>query len=112
AALWGRRCEECTGISAARDPAEIDAALDGCLAYLENEAWFYGVETAGAPGKPVVFFPHVIASVGRYLAPLADVPVGSWPPCLIPPPLESIVGLDAACKAARTQLAKWFGPPS
>jgi ethanolamine utilization cobalamin adenosyltransferase len=31
---------------------------------------------------------------------------------LIAPPLESIVGLDAACKAARTTLAKWFGPPS
>jgi ethanolamine utilization protein EutL len=103
---------ECIGIYAAKDPAEIDAALDGCLAYLEDEAWFYGVETAGAPGKPVVFFPHVIASVGRYLAPLADVPVGSSLAYLIAPPLESIVGLDAACKAARTNLAKWFGPPS
>jgi ethanolamine utilization protein EutL len=103
---------ECIGIYAAKDPAEIDAALEGCLAYLEDEAWFYGVETAGAPGKPVVFFPHVIASVGRYLAPLADVPVGSSLAYLIAPPLESIVGLDAACKAARTTLAKWFGPPS
>jgi ethanolamine utilization protein EutL len=103
---------ECIGIYAAKDPAEIDAALDGCLSYLESEAWFYGVETAGAPGKPVVFFPHVIASVGRYLAPLADVPVGSALAYLIAPPLESIVGLDAACKAARTTLAKWFGPPS
>jgi ethanolamine utilization protein EutL len=103
---------ECIGIYAARDPAEIDAALEGCLAYLENEAWFYGVETAGAPGRPVIFFPHVIASVGRYLAPLADVPVGSSLAYLIAPPLESIVALDAACKAARTRLAKWFGPPS
>jgi ethanolamine utilization protein EutL len=103
---------ECIGIYAARDPAEIDAALDGCLAYLESEAWFYGVETAGAPGKPVIFFPHVISSVGRYLAPLADVPVGSALAYLIAPPLESIVGLDAACKAARTTMAKWFGPPS
>ena len=31
---------------------------------------------------------------------------------LIAPPLESIVGLDAACKAANVRLAKWFGPPS
>jgi ethanolamine utilization protein EutL len=103
---------ECIGIYAARDPAEIDAALDACLSYLESEAWFYGVETAGAPGQPVVFFPHVIASVGRYLAPLADVPVGSALAYLIAPPLESVVALDAACKAARTRLAKWFGPPS
>ncbi|HEY2731814.1 MAG TPA: ethanolamine utilization microcompartment protein EutL [Polyangia bacterium] len=103
---------ECIGIYAAQDPAEIDAALEACLAYLETEAWFYAVETAGAPGRPVLFFPHVIASVGRYLAPLADAPMGSALAYLIAPPLESIVGLDAACKAARTTLAKWFGPPS
>jgi ethanolamine utilization protein EutL len=103
---------ECIGIYAARDPAEIDAALDACLAYLENEAWFYALETSGEPGRPVIFFPHVIASVGRYLAPLADVPEGSALAYLIAPPAESIVGLDAACKAASTRLAKWFGPPS
>jgi ethanolamine utilization protein EutL len=103
---------ECIGIYAAQDPAEIDAALDACLGYLENEAWFYAVETAEAPGRPVVFFPHVIASVGRYLAPLADAPVGGAVAYLIAPPLESVVGLDAALKAARTTLGKWFGPPS
>jgi ethanolamine utilization protein EutL len=103
---------ECIGIYAARDPAEIDAALDACLAYLEHEAWFYALETSGEPGRPVVFFPHVIASLGRYLAPLADAPEGSSLAYLIAPPAESIVGLDAACKAARTRLAKWFGPPS
>jgi ethanolamine utilization protein EutL len=103
---------ECIGIYAAQDPAEIDAALDACLDYLETEAWFYAVEIAGQPGRPVVFFPHVIASVGRYLAPLADAAVGSAVAYLIAPPLESIVGLDAACKAARTTLGKWFGPPS
>jgi ethanolamine utilization protein EutL len=103
---------ECIGIYAGRDPAEIDAALDACLAYLENEAWFYGVALAADPGRPVALFPHVIASVGRYLAPLADVPIGSPLAYLIAPPLESVVGLDAACKAGRVRLAKWFGPPS
>jgi ethanolamine utilization protein EutL len=103
---------ECIGVYAAQDPAEIDAALEACLAYLETEAWFYAVETAESPGRPVIFFPHVIASVGRYLAPLADAPPGSSLAYLIAPPLESIVGLDAACKAARSTLAKWFGPPS
>jgi ethanolamine utilization protein EutL len=103
---------ECIGIYAARDPAEIDAALDACLAYLESEAWFYAVAVADDPSRPVALFPHVLASVGRYLAPLADVPVGSPLAYLIAPPLESIVGLDAACKAGRVKLAKWFGPPS
>ena len=102
---------ECIGIYAARDPAEIDAALAACLAYLENEAWFYGVALAGA-AEPVAFFPHVVASVGRHLSVLAAVPVGRPIAYLIAPPLESIVGLDAACKAARVRVTKWFGPPT
>ncbi len=31
---------------------------------------------------------------------------------LIAPPIESIVALDAACKAGQVRVAKWFGPPS
>ena len=103
---------ECIGIYAARDPAEIDAALDACLAYLENEAWFYGVRAGRGPRRRWRSIPHVIASVGRYLAPLANVRVGSPLAYLIAPPLESVVGLDAACKAGRVRVAKWFGPPS
>jgi ethanolamine utilization protein EutL len=103
---------ECIGIYAGGDPAEVDAALEACVGYLENEAWFYAVETAGDPTRPVLFFPHVIASLGRYLAPLADVPVGSAMAYLIAPPLESIIGIDAACKVAPLRLARWFGPPS
>jgi ethanolamine utilization protein EutL len=103
---------ECIGIYAGREPAEVEAAMEACLAYLEHEAWFYAVEAAGHPTQPVIFFPHVIASLGRYLAPLADAPVGSAMAYLIAPPLESVVGLDAAAKAARVRLAKWFGPPS
>jgi len=102
---------ECIGIYAARDPAEIDAALAACLEYLENEAWFYGIGLAGA-AEPVAIYPHVVASVGRHLAALAGVPVGRPLAYLIAPPLESIIGLDAACKAARVRVTKWFGPPT
>ncbi|HEY4392810.1 MAG TPA: ethanolamine utilization microcompartment protein EutL, partial [Polyangia bacterium] len=102
---------ESIGIYAAHDPAEIDAALAACLAYLEDEAWFYGVPLAGA-ASPVAFYPHVVASVGRYLAAQANVRVGSALAYLIAPPLESVIALDAACKAARVRVAKWFGPPS
>ena len=102
---------ECIGIYAARDPAEIDAALAACLTYLENEAWFYAI-AAGSRGQDVVFYPHVVASTGRYLAPLAGVTVGAAMAYLIAPPLESIVGVDAACKAAAVRMTKWFGPPS
>jgi len=69
--------------------------------------WFYAVETAGA-GRPVIFFPHVIA---RWALPRAARrrPRGGALAYLIAPPLESIVGLDAACKAARTTLASGSG---
>ena len=103
---------ECIGIYAARDPAEIDAAVAACLAYLESEAWFYAIAVGGGGAQDVVFYPHVVASTGRYLAPLAGVAVGAAMAYLIAPPLESVVGLDAACKAANVRLAKWFGPPS
>lgn len=102
---------ECIGIYAARDPAEIDAALAACLQYLENEAWFYGIGLAGA-AEPVAIYPHVVASVGRHLSALAGVPVGRPLAYLIAPPLESMIGLDAACKAARVRVTKWFGPPT
>ena len=85
--------------------------MRACLADPENEAWFYAIAVGGA-GEDVVFYPHVIASTGRYLAPLAGISVGAAMAYLIAPPLESIVGLDAACKAANVRLAKWFGPPS
>ena len=107
---------ECIGIYAARDPAEIEAALGACLAYLENEAWFYAIAVGGAGraggGREVAFYPHVVASTGRYLAPLAGIAVGASMAYLIAPPLESIVGIDAACKAAEVRMTRWFGPPS
>jgi ethanolamine utilization protein EutL len=102
---------ECIGIYAARDPAEIDAALTACLAYLDDQAWFYAIGV-GAGGDDVVFYPHVVASTGRYLAPLAGVAAGAPIAYLIAPPLESIVGIDAACKAASVRMTRWFGPPS
>src|SRR3954470_8790422 len=54
---------ECIGIYAGRDPAEIDAAMRACLAYLEHQAWFYAIGVgAKGRGQDVVFFPHVVAS--------------------------------------------------
>ena len=104
---------ECIGVYAARDPAEIDAALDACLAYLENEAWFYAAATADDPDRPVALLP-ARDRVGRAATwrRWRTSRVGSPLAYLIAPPLESVVGLDAACKAGRVRVAKWFGPPS
>jgi ethanolamine utilization protein EutL len=99
---------EVIGIYAARDPDEIRAALDAAVRCLSEDAWFYSADDAGR----LCFFPHVVSAAGRYLAPLAGVAPGQPFAYLIAPPLESVVGLDAALKAAPVVLQKWFGPPS
>jgi ethanolamine utilization protein EutL len=99
---------EVIGVYAADDPAEIQAALTALERSLAESAWFYAADAAGQ----LAFFPHVVSSCGRYLAQLAGVPVGTPLAYLIAPPLESVVGLDAALKAAPVKLVKWFGPPS
>ncbi len=99
---------EAIGIYAARDPAEIAAALAACRRCLEEEAWFYAADARGE----LAFFPHVVRSVGSYLSQQAQIERGQPLAYLIAPPLESILALDAALKAAPVRLTKWFGPPS
>ena len=99
---------EVIGIYAAEDPDQIRAAVDACIGYLEREAWFYAADEQGR----LAFFPHVIASLGRYLSREAGMQPGQAMAYLIAPPAESILGLDAALKAAPVEIKKWFGPPS
>src|SRR5205807_8633770 len=91
---------EAIGVYAARDPDEIRAALDACLATLEREAWFYAADDAGA----LAFFPHVVRATGSYLSREAGIAIGAPMAYLIAPPLESMIGLDAALKAAPVKL--------
>jgi ethanolamine utilization protein EutL len=99
---------EVIGVYAGEDPDEVQAALRAATRCLEEDAWFYAADEQGA----LAFFPHVVASTGSYLSALAGVPAGSPLAYLIAPPLESVIGLDAALKAAPVTLQKWFGPPS
>jgi ethanolamine utilization protein EutL len=99
---------EAIGVYAARDPDEIRVALDACVATLEREAWFYAADRE----QKLAFFPHVVRATGSYLSKQAGVPEGAPIAYLIAPPLESMVALDAALKAAPVELKKWFGPPS
>ncbi|MEO7732645.1 MAG: BMC domain-containing protein, partial [Kofleriaceae bacterium] len=60
----GRLSGEILGVVGARDPEEIDQALDALLRCLEHDACFYD-----ADGKrTVTVFPHVITSLGEYLS--------------------------------------------
>lgn len=99
---------EVLGVYAAKDPAEIQAALEACVRCLEHDACFYAADAAGQ----LAIFPHVVRSTGRWLAKEAGIDVGAPLAYLVAPPLESMIGLDAALKVAPVTLKKWFGPPT
>jgi ethanolamine utilization protein EutL len=99
---------EAIGVLAAATPVEIESGLQATLRYLETRAWFYAADDAGT----LAFFPHVVPAAGRHLARLAGVAPGSALAYLIAPPIEALLGLDAALKVAAVRLQTFYGPPS
>lgn len=97
---------EMIGIVAGSSPDEIRSAFDAIEQKVAYNAYFEEL----APGHAI--YAHTVSSCGSYLAQTADVPVGSALAYVIAPPLEAIVGLDAALKAADVELKVFFGPPS
>lgn len=99
---------EILGVIAGPHPAEVAEGLWALRSALLEQICFY--KLAGTEGP--AFFPHVIGQLGRYLAPLAGVEPGTAMAYLIAPPVESVIAVDAALKAASVRLARWFGPPT
>lgn len=99
---------EFIGILSAPDPAEARSGLEAAIHYVENEAHFVSANDEGS----IVYFAHCISRTGSYLSAQAGVPEGTAMAYLISPPLEAIVGLDAAVKAADVELKVFYGPPS
>ncbi len=63
-------------------------------------------------GNTIPYFAHCIAQTGTYLSKMAEVPQGTPMAYLIAPPMEAMVGLDEALKAARVELKVFYGPPT
>lgn len=99
---------EILGVIAGEDIAEVDAGLQALIRCLESDACFYGANDDGSIGV----FPHVIASLGRYLSAQAGLAPGDPMAYLVAPPMEATIGLDAALKAADVRAVKVFPPPS
>lgn len=99
---------EIMGVLAGPNPAEVAEGLWALREALTSKIHFVTFEGTSGPA----FFPHVIAETGRYLAPLANLAPGRPLAYLIAPPVEAMVGLDAALKAADVKLQKFFGPPT
>ena len=99
---------EFIGILAGRNPAEVKCGLDAAIMYIERDACFYSANDEDS----IVYFAHCISRTGSYLSSEAGVPEGTAMAYLIAPPLEAMVGLDAALKAAQVELKVFYGPPS
>ena len=100
---------EIMGVLAGADPDEVAEGLAALRDYLDRAACFY-TPSQGA-NKPT-FFPHVIAETGSYLSRLAGIERGAPLAYLIAPPVEAMVALDAALKAANVEMKAFFGPPT
>ena len=99
---------EILGVIAGEDPDQVDAGLEALVRCLEHDACFHAANDAGT----IAVFPHVIASLGRYLSQAAGLQPGDPMAYLVAPPMEATLGLDAALKAADVRAAKIFPPPT
>ncbi|WP_391205723.1 ethanolamine utilization microcompartment protein EutL [Psychrobacillus sp. L4] len=99
---------EFIGIIAGPSPEEVKSGLDSIRITVENDAYFEAIND----DENHALYSKVISSCGSYLAGVAGVHEGQSLAYLIAPPLEAIVGLDAALKAADVQVCEFFAPPS
>ena len=95
---------EVIGILSAATPGAARSGMEAALSALTRIGF---EEVQGVP-----FLAHTVSSCGSFLAAEAGVAVGAALAYLIAPPLESMVGLDAALKASDVRLCKLYAPPS
>lgn len=99
---------EVIGVLAGPNPDEVTAGLRAAVAFLEGGVGFRSANEDDS----VVYFAHTVSRTGSYLARAAGMPEGQALAYLIAPPLEAVVGLDEALKAADVRLALLYEPPS
>lgn len=103
-----RLAGEFIGILSGPDPAEVRAGLEAAAQFIQNEAHF----VSACDDDSVVYYAHCISRTGSYLSAQAEVPEGTAMAYLIAPPMEALLGLDAALKAAQVELKVFYGPPT
>lgn len=99
---------EIMAILAGPTPEEVSSGLQASIEYMQNEALWYSANAEGS----IAFFPHVISRAGAYLSKTAGVALGSPLAYLVAPPMEGLVALDSALKAAAVTIATLTMPPS
>lgn len=99
---------ECIGILAGPDPEQVRSGLQAAVELLGGGCGFRRADAGGS----VVYFSHCVSRTGSYLSALAQVPEGTALSYLIAPPMEAVMGMDAALKAAQVDLKLFYGPPT
>lgn len=99
---------EFIGILGGATPSEVKSGLEVAIRMINEGPAFYSVDEAGEQA----YFAHTISRTGTYLSKLAGINPGEPLAYLIAPPLEAMVGLDAALKAADVRLCVFYGPPT
>ena len=99
---------EVIGILAGPNPAEVSSGLRAAVEFMDSGVGFRSANEDDS----IVYFAHTVSRTGTYLSKISGVREGEALAYLIAPPLEAVVGLDEAMKAADVELVALFEPPS
>ena len=99
---------EVIGILAGPNPSEVSSGLSAAVRFLESGVGFRSANEDNS----VAYFAHTVSRTGSYLSKTAGVKEGEALAYLVAPPLEAMVGLDEALKAADVELVALFEPPT
>lgn len=99
---------EVIGVIAGPTPAEVASGLRGAESFIESGVGFCSANEK----EDVVYLAHCVSRTGSYLSKVAQVPTGQAIAYLVAPPVEAMVGLDAALKASDVELTQYFAPPT
>ena len=99
---------EFLGILGGATPSEVKSGLEVAVQMINEGPTFYAVDEEANHA----YYAHTISRTGTYLSKVAGIKPGEPLAYLIAPPLEAIIGLDAALKAADVRLCVFYGPPT
>lgn len=99
---------EFLGILGGATPSEVKSGLEVAVRMINEGPAFYAVDEAGEHA----YYAHTVSRTGTFLSKMAGINPGEPLAYLIAPPLEAMVGLDAALKAADVRLCVFYGPPT
>ena len=99
---------EFIGLIAGPSPAEVRSGLEAAVDFIENGPSFISAND----DESICYYAYCISRTGTYLSESNGLEPGVPLAYLIAPPIESIIGLDAALKAANVKMAAFYGPPS